>query len=62
MIKSISGARIDQGFTIQEAALYVEISVEKLEKYEIKPSEMPLNIAKKLLKLYKIHIDAVCFN
>jgi len=61
MVKSISAVREECGFTIQEVSSYIGVSVKKLRKYEIKPSKMPLNIAKRLLELYKIHIDLVCF-
>ncbi|MDQ1233368.1 putative transcriptional regulator [Paenibacillus sp. SORGH_AS306] len=59
--KDLSRIRIELGYSIEEVAKYMSLSVRTLSHYEGHPSELPLSIAAQLLDLYNIKFQTVNF-
>ena len=59
--KDIRSVRISRGYTIQQLSLYTGVPKIKLALYESNPSIMPLDIALKLVELYKVPFSSICF-
>lgn len=54
-------ARIENGYSIKEAAQKVGIGELTLIEYEKHPNIIPLSIAKAICKLYKVSADAISY-
>ncbi|MHA7580378.1 helix-turn-helix domain-containing protein [Paenibacillus vandeheii] len=60
-ILSLTEAREKRGMTIEEASGKLNIGVEDLVTYEKKPSEMEIELAIKIGKLYELPLQMMDF-
>lgn len=58
---SLRAARVNSGYTIEEAANWVSISIEELFEYEKDAREMPFLTALEIIKLYRFPSDVIHF-
>ena len=58
---NLSTVRNLRGYTLTEVAKRINVSAKTLSKYERKPDEIPLNVAVKLIKLYRCDFSMVQF-
>lgn len=58
---SLRTARITSGYTVEEAAKWINISPETLSEYERDAGEIPLSTAIEILSLYRVPVDIVYF-
>lgn len=57
---SLKAARINSGLTQQEAANYLNVSVQTLRKYEKDSTSITFNTLNKMSKLYSMPIAYFC--
>lgn len=58
---SLSTARILSGYSIDQVSVILQISCDELNEYEIKPSDVKIETAARLLTLYGVPFSNVSF-
>ncbi|MDX2330387.1 helix-turn-helix domain-containing protein [Sinorhizobium medicae] len=59
--KDIRYVRMSKGLTIEQVSSHIGEPVSALEEYENNPSTLPLDVAVKMLKMYQVPFNSVCF-
>ncbi|WP_271002149.1 helix-turn-helix transcriptional regulator [Listeria seeligeri] len=61
MLITLKAARVNCGYTINEAAKLVGVHMQTLSKFEKDSSKMPLSLLKRVAELYHISEDNIFF-
>ena len=59
--KDLRNIRVNRGYTIKQLSVRTGVPETKLRCYEEDPSMMPLDVAMKLVDVYKVPFSSICF-